>query len=361
MRPVVHPAFPFLPLAPGAGALHPFQRSPVHSASALVGTTSAPDCKSSTADCSVHDKPPHSSPSSSTTLTASEELVRFPGGLHPPKTVSDFGRAAAMVAVDGQSIICDSFADKFATPGRERKVCQPVSAPTSSLRVLSEEAPKLKDQVEEKEHHGRVQCRAGSSSIDVCKFASHSTFPSCASVVGFAPHAPQLIRDDADSLLEKDVPALPQSNDMPPSPSSFRDEQPSAADRGTRAYCDVFSCCTDINDSSFEELMGDMDEVDVPDTGEAGEFSHSLAMTKFQAAAAAVGCLQKNAAIFGSRAAVVRLSTLSLGNNKSSTVHRPAIAQKIMRFGASGSDTDESAAGNGDCFRVAVTDSDEFE
>ena len=76
--------------------------------------------------------------------------------------------------------------------------------------------------------------------------------------------------------------------------------------------------------------------------------SQASAMAKFKSAAAAVGCVQAGArqSTAGGAApapAAVPLSTLSLGTKKSSAVHRPAIAQKIMRLGASGSDSDASS------------------
>ena len=80
---------------------------------------------------------------------------------------------------------------------------------------------------------------------------------------------------------------------------------------------------------------------------ERPSMSQASAMAKFKSAAAAVGCLQaaRQSTAGGSAPApaAVPLSTLSLGAKKSSAVHRPAIAQKIMRLGASGSDSDGSS------------------
>ena len=104
---------------------------------------------------------------------------------------------------------------------------------------------------------------------------------------------------------------------------------------------------------------------------ERPSMSQASAMAKFKSAAAAVGCVQAGArqSTAGGAAlapAAVPLSTLSLGAKKSSAVHRPAIAQKIMRLGASGSDSDGSStevpgAGGALAPRLAGDDDSDFD
>ena len=94
--------------------------------------------------------------------------------------------------------------------------------------------------------------------------------------------------------------------------------------------------------------------------------SQASAIAAFQSAAAAVGCHQGAAQSTGGAGAApataVRLSTLNLGvSRKSITEKRPSIAQKIMRLGASGSDSDGSLmelSGGGGSGREGNDDSD---
>ena len=99
---------------------------------------------------------------------------------------------------------------------------------------------------------------------------------------------------------------------------------------------------------------------------ERPSMSQVSAMANFKSAAAAVGCLQaaRQNTVGGAplASAAVPLSTLSLGAKKSSAVHRPSIAQKIMRLGASGSDSDGSSTGvpgGGDAHPPRMTGDDD--
>ena len=379
----------------------PFRRSAVPSKS-----TSTPDCK-----CGTVDQPsvlaPLSSPSSSVPLPQSAAQPRdapadFEGPLHAERVSANMTRAPGAAPSASRPYASAN------TYGRDRSYLFAEEDLPSAQSAHGDpfmppaEAPPLAS------HAGHVSAPVPAASFDVLEeLPLNSTDveerASLESADGVS--VPSRSRRSSRSLSRRNsaddasLPAESPSLSLNRDSATTRDEPP-AAEGPTERQVDIPTCSegegpsegpseSERHDSGAvtestgagalaprRDLGSQLPEESLapaaaPAPVERPSMSQASAMAKFKSAAAAVGCVQAGArqSTAGGAAlapAAVPLSTLSLGAKKSSAVHRPAIAQKIMRLGASGSDSDGSStevpgAGGALAPRLAGDDDSDFD
>lgn len=349
---------PLDPLRACACIPQPFRRSAVPSKS-----TSTPDCK-----CSTVDQPsvlaPLSSPSSSAPLPQSaaqprDAPARFGGPLHAERVSANTTRAPGVAqSAHGEPFMPPAEAPPLASHAGHASA----SVPAASFDLL-EELP-LNSDVEE---------RASLESADGVSVPSRSRRSSrslsrrdSADVASLSAESPlSLHRDSAAARDEQ--PAAEDATKRIDTPTCSEGEGPSEGEQhdsgavAESAGADALAPRRNLGSQLLEEpLAPAASHAPV----ERPSMSQASAMAKFKSAAAAVGCAQavrqSTAGGAAPAPAAVPLSTLSLGAKKSSAVHRPAIAQKIMRLGASGSDSDGSSTEvPGAAFAPRVTGDDD--
>ena len=332
-------------------------------------STSTPDCKYTTVD-QPSVLAPLSSPSSSAPLPQSaaqprDAPARF-GGPHAERVSANKTRAPRVA----QSAHGEPFMPPAEAP--------PAEAPplTSRAGHVSASVPAASfDLLEELPLNSDVEERASLESADGVSVPSRTRRSSrslsrrdSADAASVSAESPLSLHRDIAAARDEQ-PAAEDATKQIDTPTCSEGEGPSEGEQhdsgavAERTGAGALAPRRNLGSQLLEEPLAPAAS---PAPVERPSMSQASAMAKFKSAAAAVGCVQaaRQSTAGGSAPApaAVPLSTLSLGAKKSSAVHRPAIAQKIMRLGASGSDSDGSSTevpGAGGVFAPRVTGDDD--